>query len=53
MPSTIRQVPEACSSRAPQIIPDKTNSTLTIEDSGIGMTKNDSRPCKDWYCIGC
>ncbi|CAE7385428.1 HSP90, partial [Symbiodinium sp. CCMP2456] len=22
------------------IIPDKTNSTLTIEDSGIGMTKN-------------
>eukprot|EP00439_Symbiodinium_sp_Y106_P022163 s7138_g2.t1 len=26
-----------------KIIPDKTNSTLTIEDSGIGMTKNDPR----------
>ena len=38
---------------APQIIPDKTNSTLTIEDSGIGMTKNDPRPCKEWYCNGC
>ncbi|CAE7203706.1 HSP90 [Symbiodinium sp. CCMP2592] len=25
---------------ASEIIPDKTNSTLTIEDSGIGMTKN-------------
>ncbi|CAE6930819.1 HSP90 [Symbiodinium natans] len=24
-----------------KIIPDKTNSTLTIEDSGIGMTKNE------------
>lgn len=24
-----------------RIIPDKTNNTLTIEDSGIGMTKND------------
>merc|ERR1711909_91816 len=24
-----------------KIIPDKTNSTITIEDSGIGMTKND------------
>merc|ERR1712018_421473 len=24
-----------------KIIPDKTNSTLTIEDSGIGMTKQD------------
>merc|ERR1712227_186569 len=24
-----------------RIIPDKTNSTLTIEDSGIGMTKNE------------
>ncbi|CAE8712188.1 unnamed protein product, partial [Polarella glacialis] len=24
-----------------QIIPDKTNSTITIEDSGIGMTKNE------------
>merc|ERR1711865_717345 len=23
------------------IIPDKTNSTITIEDSGIGMTKNE------------
>ena len=34
----------SCSSRAPEIIPDKTNSTLTIEDSGIGMTKNDPRP---------
>merc|ERR1711885_20662 len=24
-----------------KIIPDKTNSTITIEDSGIGMTKNE------------
>ena len=24
-----------------RIIPDKTNSTITIEDSGIGMTKNE------------
>ena len=24
-----------------KIVPDKTNSTLTIEDSGIGMTKNE------------
>merc|ERR1719158_1356780 len=24
-----------------KIIPDKTNSTLTVEDSGIGMTKNE------------
>ncbi len=24
-----------------KIIPDKTNNTLTIEDSGIGMTKNE------------
>ena len=29
---------------ASEIIPDKTNSTLTIEDSGIGMTKNVPRP---------
>merc|ERR1711901_8166 len=24
-----------------KIVPDKTNSTITIEDSGIGMTKNE------------
>jgi len=24
-----------------KIVPDKTNSSITIEDSGIGMTKND------------
>ena len=24
-----------------KIIPDKTNSTITVEDSGIGMTKNE------------
>jgi molecular chaperone HtpG len=24
-----------------KLVPDKTNSTLTIEDSGIGMTKNE------------
>ena len=29
------------SSAPPRIVPDKTNSTLTIEDSGIGMTKNE------------
>merc|ERR1712008_146575 len=24
-----------------KIVPDKTNSTITVEDSGIGMTKNE------------
>merc|ERR1712211_146408 len=24
-----------------RIVPDKTNSTITVEDSGIGMTKNE------------
>ena len=29
-----------------KIIPDKTNSTITIEDSGIGMTM--SSQCQEW-----
>ena len=34
-------VPQAQPNFFIKIIPDKTNSTLTIEDSGIGMTKNE------------
>ena len=34
-----KSLPEAQPNFFIKIIPDKTNSTLTIEDSGIGMTK--------------
>merc|ERR1712194_530857 len=37
-----------------KIVPDKTNSTITIEDSGIGMTKNEFDQqswyhCQEWH----
>merc|ERR1719436_426525 len=40
-PSQIQKKIEAQPNFHIKIIPDKTNSTITIEDSGIGMTKNE------------